>query len=94
MASLKVSRASNTLLSARFLKTIALLVTGYIASIVVTGWMRDNVMDIGMRGGDAVYGFVAAAVFLVLPLKSRQARNLALGAAFGSGLTVYQEVLA
>lgn len=92
MASLNVSRASNQLLSATFLKAVALLVAGYVASIVITGWMRDNVMDIGMRGGDAVYGLVASALFLMLPLGTRNARYLALGSSFGSGLTVYQEL--
>lgn len=93
MASLKVSRATNTMLSATYLQMVALMVVGYIGSIVITGWMRDNVMDIGMAGGDAVYGFVASAVFLMLPIGRSNARSLALGSSFGSALTLYEELV-
>lgn len=93
MASLKVSRATNTLMSASFMKMVALMVFGYIASIVITNWMRDNVVDIGMRGGDAIYGLVASFIFLMLPINRSNARSLALGGAFGSGLTVYEELV-
>lgn len=81
-------------MSSSFLKMVALTVTGYVASIVVTGWMRDNVVDIGMRGGDAIYGIVASFLLMMMPVKRSTARSLALGSAFGSGLTIYQELMA
>lgn len=94
MASLKTQRATSTVTSPSFYKMVALMVGGYIVSIAVTGWMRDNVVDIGTPGGDAVYGIVAAFLMLMLPVGRKNARSLALGSAFGSGLTIYQEVLA
>lgn len=93
MASLKFGRATGTITDTGFLRLVALSVVGYIASVSLTGLMRDNVMDIGMAGGDAIYSVISAAVFLMLPIGQRNARFLALGALFGGSLTLYQELL-
>ena len=78
MASINVSRATNTLASPAFLKSAVLVVVGSLFAQYATGFMRSNVMDLGMKGADAVYAVVAAMLVLVV-LPGRFGRPLALG---------------
>lgn len=91
MASLRVNRATNTVTSGSFYKMLVLLAVGMAISTVVTGWMRQNVVDIGMRGGDAVYSIAAAFILLALPVSRTNARFLAGGAGVGAVFTALQE---
>lgn len=78
MASLNLSAATRTLTSAAFLKSAVLVVIGSLLSQVVTDWMRNNVVDIGMTGGDAAYALLAALISLVV-LPGAYGRSVALG---------------
>lgn len=78
MASINVSRATNTLTSPAFLKSAVLIVLGSLFAQVATSWLRSNVRDINMAGGDAVYSLVAAMLALVV-LPGKYGRPLALG---------------
>ena len=78
MASINVSRATSTLASPAFLKSAVLIVGGSLTAQVVTDYLRNNVRDIQMAGGDAVYSLVAAALALTV-LPGQYGRPLALG---------------
>lgn len=78
MASINVSGAASTLTTPSFLKSAVLVVAGSLLAQIVTSYLKSNVKDINMKGGDAVYSVVAALLALTL-LPSKYARPLALG---------------
>lgn len=78
MASINLSSATRTLTSTAFLKSAVLVVLGSIAAQIVTDWMRSNVVDIGLAGGDAVYALVASMLALMV-LPGAIGRSVALG---------------
>lgn len=78
MASINVSRATSTLTSPAFLKSAVLIVLGSMFAQVATRYLRNNVHDVNMAGGDAVYSLVAAMLALVV-LPGKFGRPLALG---------------
>jgi hypothetical protein len=90
MASINVSRATNTMMSASFLKSAVLIVTGSLLAQVVTTYLRENVRDISMTGGDAVYSAVAALLVLVV-LPKKYAKPLALGSTATSVRVILRE---
>ena len=78
MASINVDRATSTLMSPSFLKSAVLVVAGSLLAQIVTTYLRNNIRDIGMKGGDAVYS--AAAAMLVLTVApANYGRPMALG---------------
>lgn len=85
-----VKSAVQTLASPAFLKSAALIVAGSLAADVVTGVARDQIVDIDLRGGDAVYALVAAALTLVI-VPGRFGRPAALGMVSGAGAVAAQE---
>lgn len=89
MAAINVNAATSTLTSPAFLKSAVLVVIGSLLAQVATEYLRNNVRDIQMKGGDAVYAFVAAALSLVV-LPGSYGRNVALG----SSATAVRVVLA
>jgi len=78
MAGINVNAATSTLTSPAFLKSAVLVVIGSLLAQVVTSYMRSNVKDISMRGGDAVYALVAAMLALIV-LPGKFGRPIALG---------------
>ena len=78
MASINVEAATATLTSAAFLKSAVLVVIGSLLAQVVTNYMRSNVRDIQMKGGDAVYAVVASMLALMLA-PGKYGRPIALG---------------
>lgn len=87
MAVLNMGAATRTLSSPAFLKSAILIVGGSLVAQLVTNWMRTNVYDLRMRGGDAVYALVAALLSVAL-LPGRYGRPMALG----SGATAVRVV--
>jgi len=78
MASINVSRATDTMMSASFLKSAVLVVIGSLLAQVVTNYLRTNVRDISVKGGDAIYSAVAAMIALMV-LPGNYGRPVALG---------------
>ena len=78
MAAINPSAAGQTLTSPAFLKSAVLIVVGALLAQVVTEWLRNNVRDIQMTGGDAIYAIVGAALALTV-LPGKYGRPIALG---------------
>lgn len=90
MAAINVSAASQTLTSPAFLKSAVLIVVGSLLAQVVVEWMRNNVRDIQMTGGDAVYAIVGAALALIV-LPGQYGRPIALGSSASAVRVVLSE---
>jgi len=91
MATVDVSKASNTLMSGSFLRSAVLVVLGSLLAQLVTDWMRNNVFDIPTRGGDAIYPLVAAMIALAT-LPSDYSRPIALGSTASSVRVAIREL--
>lgn len=78
MASINVNAASATLMSPAFLKSAVLIVVGSLLAQVMTDYLRRNVYDVPVVGGDAVYPLVAAFLSIAV-LPGRYGRPIALG---------------
>lgn len=88
MAAINVSRATSTLSSPAFMKSAVLVVAGSLLAQVVTSYLRNNVRDISVTGGDAAYAVVAAMLALTV-LPGKFGRPIALG----SGATAVRVML-
>jgi len=91
MASINVSRATSTLMAPSFLKSAVLIVAGSLLAQVVTTYMRTNVSDIQMTGGDAVYSVVASLLALTI-LPGNYGRPLALGSTATAVRTIFRDL--
>lgn len=78
MAAININAATSTLTSTAFLKSAVLIVVGSLLAQVVVSYMRANVYDVQIRGGDAVYAIVGAFVALMV-LPGQYGRPVALG---------------
>jgi len=78
MAAINVSAATDTLSSPAFLKSAVMIVVGSLFAQALTQYMRSNVYDVQVTGGDSIYAFVAAALSLVV-LPGQYGRPIALG---------------
>lgn len=92
MPTLRVNRATNTVASTQFLRMVSLIAAGTVISTVVTGWARDNLVDLNLPGGDAPYMLAAAGLIMAMPVRKRTAMNLAGGAALGAVFSLTNEV--
>lgn len=88
MAGINVSAATRTLGSVAFLKAAFLVVMGSLMAQVVTNYLKNNVYDVSIKGGDAVYSIVASLLALMV-LPGQYGRPLALG----STATAFRVVL-
>lgn len=78
MAAINIDAATSTLTSAAFLKSAVLIVVGSLLAQVVVSYMRANVYDVTVQGGDAIYALVGAFVALMV-LPGQYGRPIALG---------------
>lgn len=90
MAAINIDRATSTLTSPGFAKSAVLIVVGSLLAQLVTSYMQDNIRDIQMRGGDAVYSVVAALLALLV-LPGAYGRNIALGASATAVRTIARD---
>lgn len=90
MATMNFSGAVNTATSASYLMGVALVAAGFAASTMWTDFARNNIVDVGIQGGDAIYGLAGAAVALAV-LPRRYGRPLSMGMAASGGLTAARE---
>lgn len=90
MAGINVNAATSTLTDAAFIKSAVLVVVGSLLAQLVTEWMRNNVHDVNMRGGDAVYAIVGAALALTV-LPGKYGRPIALGSSASAVRTILSE---
>lgn len=84
--SINVSAATDEMLDEGFLISAVLVVVGSLVASVVTVWMRSNVYDVSIQGGDALYSVVAAFLMLLF-LPKQYGKPAALGAV-ASGVRV------
>lgn len=91
MASVNVEGAAQTLMSPSFLKSAVLIVGGSLLAQMLTSYLRANVYDVQVTGGDAVYSLVAALLALAL-LPGKYGRPLALGSTATSVRTIASEM--
>lgn len=78
MAAIDMEQATDALTSPAFLTSAVLIVGGSLLAQVTVSFMRNNVRDIEMAGGDAVYAVVASIIALFV-LPGRWGRPMALG---------------
>jgi hypothetical protein len=90
MAEINVNRATETLTSQAFLMSAAMVVLGSLLAQVVVSFMRANVQDIDIPGGDAIYSIVAAVLALVV-LPGEYGRPIALGSTATSFRVILSE---
>ena len=67
-------------MSGAFLQSAVLIVGGSLAAQMMTSYATENIRDLSMRGGDAIYAILAAAVTLAV-LPGEYGRPMALGSA-------------
>lgn len=88
MAGINIDRATRTLTDSAFIISAALVVVGSLLAQVTTEFMRANVYNVQVQGGDAIYAVVAAFLALVV-LPGQYGRPIALG----SGATAVRTAL-
>ena len=81
--SINVSSATDEMLDESFVVSAVLIVVGSLVASLATSWMRDNVYDVQITGGDAIYPVVAAFLMLLV-LPQQYAKPAALGSVASS----------
>jgi len=82
MATLNPSGAVSTVASPTFVMSAGLVVVGTVASALLTDWLRDNVTDIQLMGGDVLYSAVRLIATLML-MRGTTGRMLSIGMVAG-----------
>lgn len=90
MAAINVNAATETLTSPAFIKSAVLIVAGSLLAQVATEWLRNNVHDVSVQGGDAVYALVGAALALIV-LPKKYGKPIALGSSASAVRVVLRE---
>jgi len=78
MAEINIDQATSALTSQAFLTSAAMVVAGSLLAQVIVSFMRNNVYDIQIVGGDAIYSLVAAFLSLTV-LPEEYGKPIALG---------------
>jgi hypothetical protein len=81
--SINVSSATDEMLDESFVMSAVLIVVGSLVASLATSWMRSNVYDVQITGGDAIYPIVAAFLMLLV-LPQQYAKPAALGSVASS----------
>lgn len=92
MSSVDIGRAQQTLASQAFLMSAAMVVGGSVAAALLTRTARDEIYDVEMKGGDAIYAFITAFALLAVVPQRKFAKPLALGAASSGVVTIFREM--
>lgn len=90
MAGINVNRATSALSDTAFITSAVLIVAGSLFAKFVVTQMKNNVYDIQVPGGDAVWAVFAAFIALVI-LPGTYGRPLALGSTAGAVRVVLNE---
>lgn len=90
MATLGIGRAINKVTSGTWLKSVSLILVGSMAATMATQWLRNNVFDVAMTGGDALYA-VALSVATLAIAPASLANPLSLGMAASGGQTLLRD---
>jgi hypothetical protein len=88
--SVNVSAATDEMLDESFIISAVLVVVGSLVASLATSWMKSNVYNVQVTGGDAVYPVVAAFLMLLL-LPQQYAKPAALGSVASSVRVVLRE---
>lgn len=86
-----VSGAVNTMTGTSFLRGVVVIAIASLGVQMWTDWARNNLVDVGFTGGDAVYAAVAGLLALAV-LPNKYGRPAAMGATASGLLTVMQEM--
>lgn len=78
------------MLDESFIISAVLVVVGSLVASLATSWMKSNVYNVQVTGGDAVYPVVAAFLMLLL-LPQQYAKPAALGSVASSVRVVLRE---
>lgn len=92
MSTIDVSGAASDLTNSKFISQVGAIVAGSMASTVTTEFARRRILDINVRGGDALYSLGTAFLMLVIGRSSYLGRAVALGAASTAGSVVIEQV--
>lgn len=90
MSTINLEGAARTLSSPSFLKSAVMIVAGSLMAQVLTSYLRNNVYDVKIKGGDAVYALVAGMLSMAL-LPGKYGRPIALGSTASAVRTVASE---
>ena len=88
--SINVSSATDEMLDEGFMLSAVLVVVGSLVASIATSWMKENVYNVQITGGDAIYPIVAAFLMLLL-LPQQYAKPAALGSVASSVRVVLRE---
>lgn len=88
--SINVSSATDEMLDEGFVLSAVLVVVGSVVASIATSWMKSNVYNVQITGGDAIYPIVAAFLMLLL-LPQQYAKPAALGSVASSVRVVLRE---
>jgi hypothetical protein len=91
MSTMNVDGAVSTMTNASFIRSVAVIAIASVGVQMWTDWARNNLVDLGVTGGDAIYAAVAGLLALAV-LPSKYGRPAAMGATAAGLLTVGQEM--
>lgn len=88
---ISIGRATGTLFSPSFFRMVALVVAGAAISTYATNFLKENVYDVNVPGGDAVYALLTVFVIRTV-LSGRSSMVMSAGAGMGAFVAVGDEL--
>ncbi|EFW90457.1 hypothetical protein ZOD2009_19113 [Haladaptatus paucihalophilus DX253] len=95
MSELAVFDSLSALVDGDYLIAFAEILLGALVMEFATGYLREKLYDVQMKGGDAIYGVLAAVMVLLVPVPDGMEihqRNVALGCLVSGGRVFLSEV--